>query len=44
MGLPQVVDKFNILVGSSTDSLGGISSYDGSLRNENGVQQYMSRF
>ena len=44
MGLPQFVDKLNMPVGSSADSLGGISSDDGSLSNGNGVQRYISSF
>lgn len=44
MGLPQVVDKLNMPVGSSADSLGGSSSDDGSLSNGNGVQRYISSF
>ncbi|XP_057829184.2 transcription factor bHLH130 isoform X2 [Cryptomeria japonica] len=44
LSMPEVVDKLNMPVGSSAESLGGSSSDDGSLGNGNGVQRYIPGF
>ncbi|KAH9302581.1 hypothetical protein KI387_014164, partial [Taxus chinensis] len=44
MSMPEVVDKLNLPVGSSAESLGGSSSDDGNLGNGSGVQPYIPGF